>query len=253
MVNTFQAGNLTVEIYENRQALGRAVAEKVSAEMIRCIEVQGSVRIVFAAAPSQNDFLEALAAAPGIGWKKVTAFTQDEYLGTNPEAESSLFAYIKTRFFIKVKPGIVHAINGAALDVAAECARYGNLITEKSLDIVCVGIGDNGHIAFNEPHEADFNDPQLVKVITVDEKCKDQQVNNFGFNTKDTVPPQGYTLTIPALMSGKRIFCTVPTQRKAAAARDAIRGPVSEVCPASVLRRHGNAAMFLDADSASLL
>lgn len=252
-IRKFKADKLEVEIFKDRNDMGKAAAKHTAERMKQYIAEKGEVRVVFAAAPSQDDFYEALCGDKSIDWSKVTAFTQDEYLGASISDSYSLINYIKSRLFDKVNPGTVNFPDGSCENIEAECKRYGDLITERQNDITCLGIGDNGHIAFNEPHEADFNDQKVIKVISVDERCKAQQVNNFGFTENEAVPPYGITLTIPTIMKSKHLFCIVPTERKAEAVKNALEGPITEKCPASVIRLHDSAVLFLETDSASEL
>lgn len=253
IMKQFKTDKLEVEIYNNRTDMGKAAAVEVADKMRAYIAQQGSVRIIFAAAPSMDDFYEALCSENDIDWSRVVAFTQDEYLGASLNDKYSLINYIKPRLFDRVNPGIYYYIDGSAKNIDEECERYATLITQKPNDITCIGIGDNGHIAFNEPHEADFQDLKVIKTISVDERCKEQQVDNFGFATKEDVPQIGITLTIPTIMKSTHIICIVPTKRKADAVRNTILGPISEKCPASVIRLHDSAKLYLDRDSGSLL
>lgn len=248
-----QFDKLRVQVYQNRDEMGKAAASSVAAKMREVIGQKGKVRIVFASAPSQSDFFKYLCEAPGIDWSKVTVFHQDEYMGASIEDEYSFARFIKEHVVDKVNPGKVFYMNGKNTDIQGECERYASLISQEPIDIVCLGIGENGHIAFNEPHEADFNDPKLVKEISLDEKCRSQQYHDFGFASMDDVPRYAITMTIPAITGADYLYCIVPTDRKAEAVKAALTGSITEKCPASVLRTHDSAILFLDKDAAKLV
>lgn len=250
---SFAVDGIPVEVYESRDALGAAAAEAVAERLRGLLSRQGRVRMAFAAAPSQAELLAHLAAAPGINWSRVTAFQLDEYPGLPIGHPSSFRAWLDRHFFDKVRPGRVCYLSDMEGDPAEQCRRYDELLAEWPLDIACIGIGENGHIAFNDPPAADFEDPKAVKVVALDEACRMQQVHDGCFPAPADVPRQALTLTIPAILSVREIFCVVPGSRKAQAVRDALEGTVSSACPASALRRHGQTRMYLDPDSAALL
>lgn len=248
-----QFGKLKVLVYENRDEMGRAAASRVGAKLRELLNTKDEVRIVFASAPSQSDFLKYLIQEPGIQWSRVKIFHLDEYVGASLEDDYSFAKFIKDYVADKVHPGEVFYLNGKNTDIESECERYARLISEKPIDIVCLGIGENGHIAFNDPHEADFQDPKTVKRVTLDEKCRAQQFHDFGFASMDDVPRYAITMTIPAIMAAQYIFCIVPTERKAEAVKAALTGPVTVECPASIIRTHDRAVLFLDKDAAGLV
>jgi glucosamine-6-phosphate deaminase len=208
--------------------------------------------MIFAAAPSQNDFLNVLIEQ-GIDWRRINAFHMDEYIGLPANAPQRFGSFLNEKIFSKVPFASFNYINGNAADPDAECERYAELLIQNPPNIVCMGIGENGHIAFNDPHAADFDDPKQVKVVDLDLECRQQQVNDGCFPKLNDVPTHAVTLTIPALMAGKHIFCMVPGKNKARAIHDTLLGEVSEQCPASILRKHPNAVLFLDEDSAGML
>ena len=250
MVISKKYDHLTVEVYRDRADLGAAAAQQVGETLIGLIREKGEARIVFASAASQNEFLSGLCEYPGIDWSKVTAFHQDEWVGVPMDRDYSFGGFIKRKLFDVVHPGTVCYLDGMAADMAAECDRYGRILTEKPLDIIILGVGENGHIAFNEPHEADFNDPKIMKLITLDERCRQQQKNDFGFASIDDVPRMGVTVTIPVIRKAGHVFVVVPGARKSEAVAAALTGPVSENCPASILRTMDSAALLLDMDAA---
>jgi glucosamine-6-phosphate deaminase len=250
-LRTAQVDRLAVRVYRDRQAMGEAAGTDVAATMRAILARQAGVRIVFAAAPSQNETLETLARCDAIDWSRVTAFHMDEYLGLPADAPESFGRFLSTRLFDRVRPGIVHLID-TANEAASECERYARLLETAPIDIVCLGIGENGHLAFNDPPVADFADPVRVKAVALDLASRQQQVHDGCFPTLDAVPTHALTLTIPALMAGANLFCVVPGRAKAGAIRGALHGPVSPVCPASILRRHPNCTLYLDMDSFGL-
>jgi glucosamine-6-phosphate deaminase len=247
-----RAGKLKVEAYRDRRAMGRAAAALVAGRMRDRIAERGSVRMVFASAPSQVEFLAALADAPGLDWSRVTAFHMDEYIGLAPDAPRSFGLFIRTQLWERVGVGRSHCIDGLGV-VADECARYAALVRDAPIDVVCMGIGENGHIAFNDPPVADFEDPATVKAVELDERCRRQQVNDGCFASIDDVPRRAITLTVPTLMSGAVLSVVVPARSKAEAVMATVHGPISTRCPASILRQHADATLFLDPDSAHLL
>jgi len=244
---------LRVKVYPNRKEMGEA-AGKAAAQKIRdLLARQQTVTMIFAAAPSQNEFLATLAKEPGIDWQRVIALHMDEYIGLPDDAPQLFRRYLEDHIMNLVRPGAVHFIRGNAPSSAGECQRYAQLILDHPVDIVCCGIGENGHLAFNDPPVADFLDPEIMKVVELEEACRQQQVNDGCFASLEQVPTHALTLTIPALLSARYIYCMVPGSLKAKAVRDAVYGPVSTACPASVLKRHLRAELYLDADSAALL
>jgi glucosamine-6-phosphate deaminase len=196
--------------------------------------------------------LEALIAEEGIDWGRVHALHMDEYVNLPADAPQGFGNFLRRAIFDKVPFASVNLI-GTDADSEATCARYDALLTEHPVDIVCMGIGENGHIAFNDPHVADFNDPLKIKKVDLDQKCRQQQVNDGCFQTIDQVPTHALTLTIPTLYNVENVFCVVPAASKAEAVKNTVTGPVSEACPASILRRHANAILYVDADSSALL
>ncbi len=244
---------LKVVIAKDRKQMGKLAAESVAEKIKELSKTKNEIRIIFAAAPSQNELLEYLSTDNNIPWNKVVAFHMDEYIGL-PEDSNELFSkYLTDHIFSKVNCKKVQFINSRTEDHKTECKRYESLLKEAPIDIVCMGIGENGHIAFNDPPVADFNDPYFVKIIELDEKDKIQQVNDAGFKTVDEVPSTAYTLTVPALLSGEYLCVVVPGIRKAEAVKNSLTGPIEVKCPATILRTHNNAILFLDEDSSSLI
>ncbi len=245
--------NLSIEIYPTRQTLGFAAANDVAETVVRLLQIKDSIRMIFAAAPSQNEFLSELVKIKDIEWKKVIAFHMDEYVGLSQDAPQTFGMFLRERIFDKVSFSKVNYINTQENDLEKVCEDYSKLLMEKPIDIVCMGIGENGHIAFNDPPYADFSDAKWVKIVELDEVSRQQQVNDKCFEKLDDVPKKAITLTIPALLSANYLFIVVPGKTKANAVKAALYGPIKEECPASILRKHSNAKLYLDVNSAAYL
>ncbi len=249
-INSFKVDRLLVKVYQNRFEMGKAVGLAVAEKMKELLVKQDQVSMVFAAAASQGEFLTVLSDVQGINWSKVTVFHMDEYLGL-PEHHPQLFGnWLKNRIFDRVKPGKIFLIDGNKNPPEQELDRYTQLLKEHPLDIACIGIGENSHIAFNDPAFADFNDPLLIKIVEPDATSRRQQVHDGCFATFEEVPTRAFTLTIPALTKANWIYCTVPGSTKTEAIRRTLTEEISTACPASILRNHPNAALFLDMESA---
>jgi glucosamine-6-phosphate deaminase len=241
--------NLEVQVFADRLSLGEAAASHTAALIKKLLAgKQEDLVMVFAAAPSQNEFLEALIREEGIDWRRITAFHMDEYIGLPAGAPQSFGSFLTERLFSEVPFAAVHLIDSTN-DNDMECARYEALLKAKPIDIVCLGIGENGHIAFNDPPVADFNDKVWVKSVELDEACRKQQVNDGCFSELEDVPAHALTLTIPALTSGQHLICMVPGPTKREAVRRTLRDPVSTACPATILRQHPSIRLYVDADS----
>lgn len=243
---------LNVRIYPTRTEAGAAAGTAAARAIQDAIETKGAARVILASAPSQNELLDALVAAP-VDWSKVTIFHMDEYLGLSASHHATFRHYQHTHVLNRITPAAFHGIAGESPDPQAEIRRYTALLTEQPIDVVCLGIGENGHIAFNDPPVADFEDAHSIKIVELDELCRQQQVNDGCFPDFASVPTHALTLTVPALMSGGALFCMVPGPRKAEAVRATLRDAITTACPATALRRHANATLFLDSQSASLL
>ncbi len=248
-VTTFKVGLLEVRIFPDRDEMGKKAAENVSETIQSFLKDKDEINMIFAAAPSQSDFMKALIEDENIQWKRINAFHMDEYIGLEKDAPQGFGNFLRRHLFDQVPFKSVNFLNGQAENPEAECIRYSDLLENNPVDIVCLGIGENGHIAFNDPPVADFNDKKLVKVVELDEKCRQQQVNDGCFKTLDDVPKYALTLTIPALIAGKYLFCIVPGSTKTEAVTNTINGEISEACPASILRTHKNAILYVDKDS----
>lgn len=252
-MKTFEKDLLTVNVYESRDEMGVAAATDIKAKILSLLKEKESIRMIFAAAPSQNEVLAALAYDSEIPWERVHAFHMDEYIGLPADAPQGFGNFLRAHIFGVAPFASVNYIDISAVDAHAECARYAALLSEAPIDIVVMGIGENGHIAFNDPPVADFNDPKAVKPVALDEVCRRQQVNDGCFATLSDVPKTAITLTVPTLFAGGALFCIVPASSKANAVKNTLTGEIGERCPATVLRRHPNAVLYLDEDSSALL
>lgn len=251
-MKAFQKDCLTVCQYDTRPEMGKSAAADVAGRIREMLESKETIRMIFAAAPSQNEFLEALVADAHIDFSRIDAFHMDEYIGLPADAPQGFGNFLRDRLFSKAPFRSVQYLNGLAADPEEECRRYGTLLAG-GVDIVCMGIGENGHIAFNDPAFAEFEDPKPVKIVELDPVCRMQQVHDGCFGTLEQVPTHALTLTIPTLTNVGAIFCMVPAKSKARAVKACVEGPVEEACPASILRKCPGAKLYLDADSASLL
>lgn len=243
--------NLTVKIFPTTGDMSHAAALEVSTKIRELLTEKETINMIFAAAPSQSDFFKSLVAMD-IAWNRIDAFHLDEYIGLDKEAPQGFGNFLKRELFGIVPFRNIYYLNGQE-PLNGECERYSRLLKAYPADIACIGIGENGHIAFNDPHVADFNDKETVKVVELDEVCRQQQVNDGCFEKLTEVPTHALTLTIPTILAAPYIYCIVPYKSKARAVYKALNEAVSERCPASVLRCKHGSVLFLDADSASLL
>ena len=241
---------LKVKIFKTRALMGADAAGVISDKIKELLKTKEYVNIIFASAPSQNEFLAELNKK-SVDWACVNAFHMDEYVGLGTADPQSFGYFIKERLFDKVACREVHYLNGAAEDMEAECERYTALLLKYPTDIVCLGIGENTHLAFNNPHVADFNDQQIVKIVDLDEACRLQQVNDGCFKNIDAVPTHALTLTIPALFKSHYAYAIAPGPLKANAIYYTINSEISETYPSSILRTHNNAVLYIDEDSAA--
>ena len=249
-VRSFRRDELRVEMYGTPGDLGEAAAERVEGHLASAIARRGGANLVLASAMSQLSFLQALQGK-AIEWARVAVFHLDEYTELPEDHPASFRRFLRERILDAVRPGRVHLIRGDADDLETEIERYESLLRSHPIDVACIGIGENGHIAFNDPPVADFADARLVKEVELDDACRRQQVNEGWFPSFEATPRRAITLTVPAIMSSGVISCVVPGERKADAVHDALNGPVATACPASILRRHDNATLFLDPASAA--
>ena len=241
-----QAGTLRIECFPTRLASGTAAAAAISSSLRATLASRtGPVRVIFASAPSQREVLSLLSSDTSIEWSRIHAFHMDEYIGL-PNAAPQCFAeFLRVSLWSAVKPGAIAVIDGNAADIDAECARYSKLLAEAPIDVVVLGIGENGHLAFNDPG-CDIHDKRDVCKVTLPDSCINQQVNDGAFLTFEQVPKTALTLTVPALLRGTRLFCIVPGPTKTAAIRATLTAPIDTNCPATVLRSHLNATLYVD-------
>lgn len=245
---------LRVSVLPNRSLMAAAAAEHVAARLQDLLAHGGGrrARVIFAAAASQAEFLDALAREPRIDWSRVDAFQLDEYVGL-PRGQGRTFGeWLDEHIFSRVHPGRVEILDSTTRDPAAECVRYGALLNAGRLDLALVGIGENGHVAFNEPHVADFADPESVKTVEIDEITRRQQVRDGAFSEVALVPPLAMTVTMSTILTSQAITVVVPGLSKAAAVARTLDGPIETACPASGLRLHPDAVLFSDEAAMSL-
>ena len=244
---------MQTEIFATKELMGSAAASWAAAGIRHAIESKGRANIILATGASQFEMLDALTQARGIEWSRVTMFHLDEYIGLDANHPASFRKYLKERFVAKVAGlGAAHLINGDSGDPPAECGRIGKLIAENPVDVACVGIGENGHLAFNDP-PADFETRSPYIVVDLDLQCRQQQMGEGWFATLEDVPRQAISMSVNQIMQSARIVVTVPDLRKAEAVRRTLREPVSPAVPASILRHHGECRLFLDKPAASRL
>ncbi len=249
-VSRVAVGDLSVEIWPNAEDIGREAARRLKEALIRAVELRGSARFIAATGNSQFPLISALGDHD-IPWDKVDVFHMDEYLGLDQTASASFRRWIRERIQDRFAPRSVDYIRGDAPDVDAEIARYEAALRSAPVDVVCMGIGENGHLAFNEPNACDFNDNRWVAQIELTPESRRQQVDEGHFADISAVPSSAISLTIPALLSAETIIVSAPEARKALAVRDALGGPISTACPASILREVPNAVLLLDRDSSA--
>lgn len=242
---------MDIRIADTRQEMGRQAAADIAAELRRRLSRQQHLRMIFAAAPSQREMLDALVVEQGIDWTRITAFHMDEYVGLPADAPQRFGLWLRGAIFDRVSFASVHLIEPSGDPVEA-CHRYAKLLSEAPVDLVLLGIGVNGHLAFNDP-PADLNDPAVVKVVGLDEVCRQQQVDDGCFASFDEVPRSAITLTVPMLFGADKLFCCVPGASKQVAVRRMVHDPVSGACPATALRTHPSCTIYLDRDSSALL
>ncbi len=248
----FSENKMLIKVYNTDVELGKAAAEFVATRLNETIQQKNSANLILATGASQFTFLAALKTM-NIDWSKITVFHLDEYKDMPIQHPASFRKYLKERILDDVKPGKVYLLEGDANDIEAELKRYSELLQSHPVDVACIGIGENGHIAFNDPPVADFNDPKLVKVVDLDEDCRKQQLGEGWFATIDDVPKQALSLTVTAIMNCKTVCSMVPDERKAQAVYNTLNMQISTDCPATILRNHDDNVLFLDKNSAKLI
>ena len=244
---------LSVRAFDTRTDMGECAGTEAAEAIRRVIAEKGVANVMFAAAPSQNETLETLVNAEGIDWSKVNAFHMDEYVGLEAAHPAGFRNFLKRAIFDKKNCRSVNLLNGNAENPFEEAMRYERILRDNPLDVCLCGVGENGHIAFNDPPVADFRDPRLVKVVELEDVCRLQQVHDGCFQHIGQVPTHALTVTIPGMTGAKAMYCTVPAATKAQAVYHMLRDAISEKCPATILRKHPNAKLYLDRDSAQLI
>ncbi len=241
---------MAVVVHPDGGALADGAAQEAAGVLREAVAERGRAHAMFATGNSQLAMVERLVELEDVPWSRTTIFHMDEYVGMGPDHPASFQRWIQERISERVHPGAAHYLDGLA-EPATECDRYAELLRRMPLDLCCLGVGENGHLAFNDPPAADFHDPMRVKVVELDGACRRQQVGEGHFPELAQVPNLALTVTIPALLSATRVLAVVPERRKAAPVKAALEGPVSTACPASVLRTRGNVTAHLDHESAS--
>ena len=251
-IATKYVNKLPVKIYTSREKMGYAAAQDAANRINQIINTKGEANVVFAAAPSQNELIAHLLTMD-IDWSKVRGFHQDEYVGISSTEPAGFGNFLDRAIFKKVNFKEIHYMLCDVDQSEEKCIAYTELMKQHPIDLIFLGVGENGHLAFNDPSVADFNDPKSVKIVELDDVCRQQQVNDGCFATIDDVPKQAMTLTMSCIMNIPEAICVVPGPRKANAIFNAVAGPVAVSCPASILRNHANAVLYLDVDSAALI
>lgn len=249
------SNRLAIEIHADRIAMAHAAARAAAAYIRETVTIRDHARIVFGCAPSQNEFLACLIDPSCCGikipWEKITVFHMDDYVGLASDHPQSFRRYLSEHLLNRIHVAKFHPLRAEAEDLATVCSEYTHLLTADPIDLICLGIGENGHIAFNDPPVADFDDPASVKVVELDPACRQQQVNDGCFDAIEEVPSHALTLTIPVFRHARRLSVHVPGPRKKTAVATALNDPISPKCPASILRTHTHATLYLDAAAAS--
>lgn len=250
LLKSLKVDRLTVDVYPSRLELGFAAGQEIADCLRQLLSEKDEVNIMFAAAPSQAETLQTLREQRDIDWTRVNAFHMDEYLGLPDDNPASFRHFLQQALFSQLPFKAVHLLNGDAAIPTVEAKRYEVLLRQSGLDICVLGVGENGHIAFNDPPAADLNDSQYVRIVRLADRCRRQQVHDGCFTTLEQVPRWALSVTVPGLIRAQTMFCVVPSQSKAHAVRQMLCQPVSSLCPASVLRNHPHAKLYLDPDSA---
>ena len=251
--NFFRVDDLLVQIYNSEVEMAEDVAEIVQKYLQQILKQQDTAAVLLATGNSQLKFLDALIALGGVDWSRIILFHLDEYLGITADHCASFRRYMRKRVEKQVVPKQFHYIEGDALQPVAECDRYTKLLQAQSIDLCCLGVGENGHLAFNDPAVANFQDPYSVKLVKLDIVNRQQQVSTGHFPNLEAVPQYAFTVTIPTICSAKKIICLAPEKRKANVVKEMLQGAINTDCPASILRQQPQATLFLDVNSASVL
>ncbi|AUT02761.1 glucosamine-6-phosphate deaminase [Nostoc sp. CENA543] len=249
----FHVDRLAVQVYQSESDMAQDVAMIAQKHLQSVLQYQEKAAVLLATGNSQLKFLEALIGLGGVDWSRITLFHLDEYLGINADHPASFRHYMRERVEKRVSPHQFHYIAGDTLEPLTECDRYTKLLQAQPINLCCLGIGENGHLAFNDPSVANFQDPYSVKIVKLDAANRQQQVNTGQFPHLDNVPQYAFTVTLPLICSAQKILCLAPEQRKAQIVKRMLSGSISTDCPASILRQQSQATLFLDANSAGLV
>jgi glucosamine-6-phosphate deaminase len=252
-IKNFRVDDLWVNVYNSETEMAQNAAKIASQYLNDLLQKQDTVRLLLATGNSQIKFLDALIVGGGVDWSRVVCFHLDEYLGITADHSASFRRYLGERVEQKLKPKAFHYIEGDTWQPLLECDRYTKLLQAEPIDLCLLGIGDNGHIAFNDPSVANFQDPYSVKLVKLDETNRQQQVKTGYFSDIDKVPQYAFTLTIPMISQAKKIICLAPGKRKTQVIQQMLQGSITANFPASILRKQTQATLFLDVDSASLI
>lgn len=249
IIKEIKVNKLKVKVFDTRTNMGIYAADDFKKYICELQKNKKEINIIFAAAPSQMDFLKALRDIKEINWEKVNAFHMDEYVGIGIEDKQSFARFVKEEVVEPLGIKNFYPINGKAIDLENEMKRYTELLENHPIDIVVLGIGENAHIAFNDPGEADFFDPRVIKKVTLDDVCRQQQVNDGCFPNFDSVPKYAFSLTVPTLLRGNALFCLVPAKTKENAVYKVVNEEINDMVPATIMRVHNHAIMYCDSDS----
>lgn len=250
---SFHVEDLLVQIYKSETEMAQDVAEIVQKYLYKLLQEQETIALLLATGNSQLKFLDALITLGGIDWSKITLFHLDEYLGINADHPGSFRYYLRERVEKRVFPKQFYYIEGDALEPVAECDRYTKLLKAQPIDLCLLGVGENGHLAFNDPAVANFEDAASVKLVKLDQVNRQQQVKTGYFPNLESVPQYAFTVTIPMICAAKKIICLAPATRKAKIVKEILHESIHTNCPASILRTQPQAVLCLDVNSASLL
>jgi glucosamine-6-phosphate deaminase len=249
----FKAGTLKFEVYDSRQAAGEAAARDVAEAMQAALPAQGDLGVIFATGASQLSMLRSLVERKGVPWERIVGFHMDEYARLAADHSASFRHYMRTELTSRVPIKAFHEVDGSNPDTEQACAQYAATLKAGNPQICLLGIGENGHLAFNDPFLCDFNDPLDVRLVMLDNACREQQVAEGWFPFVDAVPKHAITLTIPALVRVPKLIASVPGIRKAKIVRRVIEDEISNACPATLLKTHPDATVYLDDESSSEL
>jgi len=252
-ISSFKVGTLAVEVYEERNALGQAAATVAASRLCELAKQHETVPVIFATGDSQRATLHALAAMPDVAWNQVIGFRMDEYVGLPEGHPASFSRYMRENLTSRVQLRQMYEIDGAVDNVQKTCREYAELLQAHAPLLCLLGVGENGHLAFNDPAEALFDDPVDVKQVRLDLVCRQQQVNEGAFANVAEMPERAITITVPALFRVPELILSTPGPRKAKIVKRTLYDPITTACPATILRQHPNARLFLDRDSAAEL